>query len=50
MWQQGETVVHQEVWNGRLWAAWPMTVIEDTSERTLLWIPHGTIRKVPTCQ
>lgn len=47
MWQQGETVVHQEVWNGRLWAARPLTVVEDTAERTLLWIPHGTIRKVP---
>jgi protein associated with RNAse G/E len=47
LWQRGETVVHQEVWNGRLWAARPLTVVEDTAERTLLWIPHGTRRKVP---
>jgi len=47
VWQRGETVVHQEVWNGRLWAARPLTVVEDTAERTLLWIPHGTVRKVP---
>jgi hypothetical protein len=24
-----------------------LTVVEDTAERTLLWIPHGTVRKVP---
>jgi hypothetical protein len=47
VWQRGETVVHQEVWDGRLWAARPLTVVEDTTERTLLWIPHGTVRKVP---
>lgn len=40
VWQRGETVVHQEVWNDRLWAARPLTVVEDTAKRTLLWIPH----------
>ena len=47
MWEPGQTVVHQEVWAGRLWAARPLTVVEDTVERVLLWIPHGTRRKVP---
>ena len=47
VWQRGETVVHQEVSDGRLWAARPLIVVEDTAQRTLLWIPHGTVRKVP---
>jgi hypothetical protein len=28
-WERGETVVHQEVWKGRIWAARPLTVVED---------------------
>ena len=47
VWEPGQTVVHQEVWAGRLWAARPLTVVEDTPDRILLWIPHGTRRKIP---
>jgi protein associated with RNAse G/E len=47
MWKPGSTIVHQEVWQGRLWAARPLIVVEDTPERLLLWIPKGTVRKVP---
>lgn len=47
VWRGGEVVVHQEVWDGRLWAARPLRVVEDSEERTLLWIPQGTRRKVP---
>lgn len=47
MWKAGQTVVHQEVWRGRVWAARPLTVVEDTDDRMLLWIPKGTLRKVP---
>lgn len=43
----GQTIVHQEFWRGRLWAARPLTVVEDTGDRLLLWIPQGTVRKVP---
>jgi protein associated with RNAse G/E len=46
-WESGSTIVHQEVWRGRLWAARPLIVVEDTPERVLLWIPKGTVRKVP---
>lgn len=48
MWAPGQTIVHQEVWRGRVWAARPLTVVEDTEEQLLLWIPKGTVRKVPT--
>lgn len=47
MWAPGETIVHQEVWRGRVWAARPMVVVEDRDDRLLLWMPQGTVRKVP---
>ena len=47
MWQPGTTVVHQETWRGRLWAARPMTLVDDTPECLWLWMPTGCIRKVP---
>lgn len=47
MWSVGQTVVHQEIWNGRLWAARPLVVVEDSPHQTLLWIPFGTRRKIP---
>ena len=46
-WEAGQTIVHQEVWRGRVWAARPLTVVEDSPERLLLWIPEGTRRQVP---
>jgi protein associated with RNAse G/E len=46
-WEPGDTVVFHEVWRSRVWAARPLTVVEDTEEHLLLWLPHGTLRKVP---
>jgi hypothetical protein len=46
-WGVGDTIVLQEVWRDRLWAARPMRVVEDTDERLVLWCPKGTVRKVP---
>lgn len=45
--EPGTTIVHTETWRGRLWAARPMTVVEDTDEGLLLWMPAGTVRLVP---
>jgi len=39
--------VHREFWRGRLWAARPLTVVDDREDGLLLWIPQGTLRKVP---
>jgi hypothetical protein len=44
----GETVVVQEVWRGRVWAARPMTVVEDAGEAVVLWFPRGTRWRAPT--
>jgi hypothetical protein len=46
-WRAGETVVLQEVWRGKLWAARPLIVVDDSDERIVLWCPLGTVRKVP---
>ena len=47
MWQRGQTIVHHEVWRNRVWAARPLIVVEDRADRLLLWIPQGTVRKIP---
>jgi protein associated with RNAse G/E len=39
--------VLQEVWREKLWAVRPLTVVEDSNDRLILWCPRGTIRKVP---
>jgi hypothetical protein len=40
-------IVVQEVWRDRLWAARPVTVVEDRGEALIVWCPKGTVRKVP---
>jgi hypothetical protein len=44
----GETVVVQEVWNGRVWAARPTRVVRDEGDFVVLWFPRGTRWKAPT--
>jgi len=46
-WISGETIVLQEIWPGRLWAARPLRVVDDSENRLVLWCPRGTIRKIP---
>ena len=47
-WDSGTTVVLQEVWDGKLWSARPMTVVEDREDRLALWCPSGTNWKTAT--
>lgn len=46
-WSVGDTIIHQEVWRGKLWAARPLIVVEDSPDRLVAWCPRGTVRKVP---
>jgi hypothetical protein len=46
-WQPGTVIVVQEVWKGRLWAARPVVVVDDSHDQLVLWSPRGTRRKVP---
>jgi hypothetical protein len=48
VWTPGETIVIQEVWEGMLWAARPVIVVEDREGFLAVWCPKGTRRKVPT--
>jgi hypothetical protein len=43
----GEAVVVQEVWRNHVWAARPMTLVQDEIDRVVLWFPTGTIWKRP---
>ena len=43
----GETVVVQEVWGDRVWAARPQIVVQEDDERAILWFPRGTSWKRP---
>jgi hypothetical protein len=46
-WSPGETVVVQEVWRERVWAARPMKVVRDDGDFVALWFPKGTCWKAP---
>lgn len=43
----GESVLVQEVWRDRVWAARPMTVVDDDGDFVALWFPRGTRWKRP---
>ena len=47
-WSAGDTVVVQEVWRERVWAARPMRVARDDGDLVALWFPKGTRWKAPT--
>jgi len=47
-WAAGDTVVVQEIWKGRVWAARPMTVVRDDGDVVALWFPKGTRWKAPS--
>lgn len=47
-WTSGTTVVLQEVWQGKLWSARPVTVVDDGEDCIALWCPKGTKWKTAT--
>ena len=46
--EAGATVVVQEIWKDAVWAARPMTVVQDEDDLVALWFPQGTRWKAPT--
>ena len=46
-WSPGDVIVVQELFDGRLWAARPVVVVDDVEDRLVLWCPKRTVRKVP---
>jgi hypothetical protein len=45
--EPGRSVVLQEVWRGKVWAARPMRVARDDRELVALWFPRGTRWRAP---
>lgn len=41
------TVLVQEVWEERVWAARPMRLVAETPTGAVLWVPRGTRGRVP---
>lgn len=48
-WPAGTSVTLRHVWFGRVWAAIPMTVVEDTPTRRSLYVAPGTVFMAPNC-
>ncbi|HZU13884.1 MAG TPA: DUF402 domain-containing protein [Chloroflexota bacterium] len=47
-WEFGRVIVLQEVWDGKLWSARPVRVVEDRPDLLALWCPEGTPVKGPS--
>ena len=39
--EPGESAALREIWDGRIWSARPVTVVEDAEEQIMLFIPAG---------
>ena len=39
-WQRGEVIVHRELWRGQPWSAFPVVVVEDTSDLLVTYLPE----------
>jgi hypothetical protein len=46
-WPRGDTIVIKEVWHRKVWAARPMTVVEDQGDSAVLWLPKGSRWRAP---
>ena len=41
-WAPGDVIVRREVWQGRVWLANPLYVVEDTADALVLYQPEGS--------
>ena len=47
-WMPGDQIVMRSVWGDRIQAAWPVTVVSDTTEVLVLYLAAGTVYKMRT--
>ncbi len=47
-WKPGETVVLREMWRGKIWAARPVTVVEDSPAQQTFFVHPGMRWKCPS--
>lgn len=41
-WDRGAAIILREVWDGRVWSAWPSVVVRDDDKLLSVYIPAGT--------
>ena len=46
-WTAGSQIVYREVWQGKVWTARPVTVVQDTPDLIALYLCTGTRWKMP---
>jgi len=46
-WSPGDAVALREIWRGKVWGARAATVVEDTDERSIFFVPPGSAWKAP---
>jgi len=44
---KGNRIILREIWQGRIWSAKPVIVVQDTPEMLVLYLPPGTPYKQP---
>lgn len=46
-WTAGSPIVYREVWQGKIWTARPVIVVQDRPDLIALYLPSGTHWKLP---
>ena len=48
-WTSGTQILIRHIWFGKIWAAFPVTVIEDSIKRITVYLASGTPFMAPAC-
>lgn len=48
-WRSSDPIVVRQVWQGRIWAAFPVTIVEDSPQRMTIYIAPATTFMAPDC-
>ena len=48
-WPPGSHIVFRQVWFNKIWAAFPVTIVEDSADRIAVYIAPGTDFMAPNC-
>ena len=46
-WSPGDVVALREVWRGKVWEAWPATVVRDDPELRIFYRGAGSVSEIP---
>ncbi len=48
-WPPGSHIVFRQVWFNKIWAAFPVTIVEDSTDRIAVYIAPGADFMAPNC-